>query len=165
MSARCVRNLTMLSLAAVLGAAVLPASAGPSGNVPFPADFRTWTHAKSVVAFAKDDPFHGYRNVYVNAAGAKAMTGGGAYAEGSVLVMSFHAPVKDGDTYTQGKPIKYVIMRKDGARAKATGGWAYEAYPAASMKPLVGDKTAEKCHDCHAAGAADNDFVFSRYAK
>ena len=168
MSARLAKlaGATLLSLPLLIPAP-LPSMvlAGGTGNAALPAVCRSWTHVKSAVAYNTDDAFYGYRNVYVNAAGEDALRGGGDYPDGSVLVMSFHVPVKNADTYVQGKPMKTVIMQKDHKGFAATGGWGYEAYKAGDTAPLVGDKAVEKSHACHAAQAGGRDFVFSSYVK
>jgi len=158
------RKLILAGAALSIGLMSLSAHAGgEGGNIPFPADFRGWNHTKSIVEPDKENPFHGFRNIYVNDTGIEAMKNGTAYPDGSLIVMSFHEPVLTEGAYAQGKPIKYVLMLKD-ASATASDGWTYEAYAAGAMKPLVGDKVVEKCHDCHTA-RRENDFVFSTYVK
>jgi len=162
-------NLTrMVGLSGIAAATVLisvAAIAGPRGNVPFPANYRHWTHTKSVVAFNKDDPFFGFRNVYANDPALEAMKTGVAYPDGSVLIMSFHQPIKGDGTYAMGKAIKYVVMAKDRKKFAATDGWGYEAYKAKGLTPIVGNAMMAKCHGCHVGGAKKSDFVFSKYAR
>lgn len=148
-------SLGILSLAAVAG--------GGKGNIPFPEDFRGWTHTKSTAETDRENPFFGYRNVYVNDIGIEAMRSGTAYPDGSLIVMSFHEPVAQDSAIVQGKPMKYVLMLKD-SDARETDGWRYEAYPADTMTPIVGADAAEKCHGCHTS-RREQDFVFSGYVE
>ncbi|MFQ5626080.1 MAG: cytochrome P460 family protein [Methyloligellaceae bacterium] len=134
-----------------------------AGNIPFPGDFRGWTHTKSVVTTKADHPLHGFRNIYVNDIGIQAMKTGGTYPDGSVIVMSFHKLVQQDSGLVQGGLIKYVLMQKD-RKLTSSDGWAYEAYKAGEMKPLVGDKIVEKCHGCHTS-KGKSDFVFSKYVQ
>lgn len=137
------------------------AAAEQKGNISFPKDFRAWMHVKSMVIFEKSHGLYGFHNVYANPASLQTLKSGGTYPEGSMLIAAFYEPVKDEVSFSQGKPLKYVVMKKD-SRFKDTGGWAYEAWSADEMKPLVGDKAKEKCHNCHMA-VMDADFVYSKF--
>jgi len=133
------------------------------GNIAFPADYRSWTHTKSIVTTDKEHPLYGFRNIYVNDTGIEAIRNGTVYPDGSLIVMSFHKPVEKDGAIVEGKLFKYVLMLKD-SKLTASDGWAYEAYKAGDMKPLIGGKMVEKCHNCHTS-KRESDFVFSKYVK
>lgn len=161
------RSGARAGLSAVLGVLMLagsPAGAGGKANVALPEGYRAWNHVKSMVIFDKSHGLYGFHNVYVNDRGLKALRSGGSYPSGSEFVVAFYEPVKDEASYSMGKPIQYVVMKKD-RRFKSTGGWAYEAYKAGDTKtPLVGAAAKEKCHTCHEAVRKD-DFVYSKFVE
>ena len=149
--------------AAKPAAAAAPAGAAAAAATPatLPADFRTWTHTKSMVIPDKKHGLYGFHNIYANdTALATVKKGTGVYAQGSTFVVSFYDVVDEGGTSNQGAKIMDAMMMKS-AKEKATGGWLYAAFDGAGKQKPV--NAAKDCHACHAQGAKKTDFVFSKY--
>lgn len=126
----------------------------------FPADYRSWAHAKSMVIGDKSHGLYGFHHVYVQPGALETYKKGGRHAEGAQMVVPFYEVVDDGKgTITQG-PLKMVaVMRKDKS-ATDTGGWRYGAF-GPDGKALALDVKAN-CYQCHTA-KKDRDFVFSEW--
>jgi Cytochrome P460 len=142
--------------AAVLSVAAASAALAASSR----ADFRAWTHVKSMVITDKSHGLYGFHNVYADRAALKALKSGSGYAEGSQFAVSFYEVASDGAMLSQGKKLMDTFMRKSAA-AKDTGGWVFEA-SGPDGKPLAID-VAKACYDCHATGAKGTGLVFSKY--
>jgi len=151
-----VRTVFGIGLAVLLGAAVAPASEKMVGHA---ADFRSWTHTKSMVIVDRSNGLYGMHNVYANNIALPTLKEGGAYKDGAEFAVSFHElETKDGGT-TQGKKIKVGFMRKDEKAAK-TDGWIYSALGPDGLPKEIDPVKA--CFDCHKK-AKDSDFIFSKY--
>lgn len=151
-----IRIAVGIGLAVLLGAAVVPAAEKAAGPA---ADFRSWTHTKSMVIVDRSNGLYGMHNVYANDIALATLKGGGSYKEGAEFAVSFHElETKDGGM-TQGKKIKVGFMRKD-AKAAGTDGWIYSALgPDGSPKEI---DPVKACFECHKK-AKDSDFIFSKY--
>ncbi|ROR34958.1 cytochrome P460 family protein [Inmirania thermothiophila] len=145
----------------VLLAALAVPSAFAAGNAPYPEGVREWIHVKSMVIHDRSHPLYGYHDVYVNPLGYGALRAGTPYPAGSTLAVVFYEAVAGEGSYSQGRPLKVVVMRKDPARTD-TGGWAFEAFRAGSREPLVGDAAREQCFGCHTQ-VRERDYVFSTF--
>ena len=118
-----IRIAAGIGLAVLLGAAAAPAAEKAAGPA---ADFRSWTHTKSMVIVDRSNGLYGMHNVYANSIALRTLKEGGTYGEGAEFAVSFHElETKDGGT-TQGRKIKVGFMRKDEKAAK-TDGWIYSA--------------------------------------
>jgi hypothetical protein len=147
----------------VLAAVVaLAATAALAAALPKPAEFRAWTHVKSMVITDKAHGLYGFHNVYADAAAAKALKTGAAYPEGAQFAVSFYDVTTDGAMVSQGPKRMDTFMRKD-ASAKTTGGWAFAA-SGPDGKPLALD-VVKGCYECHAGGAKGSDLVFSKWTE
>lgn len=125
-----------------------------------PKGFRSWTHVKSMVIPDKSHGLYGFHNVYVNGTALPALKAGGQYKDGAAFVASFYeVEVKDGMTM-QGAKKMDTVMIKD-RKASATGGWSYAAYGPDGKS--LGVDPVKACFECHAQGAKDSDFVFSKW--
>ncbi len=145
-----------IGLAVLLVAAVVAASE-KSANLA--ADFRSWTHTKSMVIVDRSNGLYGMHNVYANAIALPTLKEGGTYKEGAEFAVSFHElETKDGGT-SQGKKIKVGFMRKD-AKAAKTDGWVYSALGPDGLPKEIDPVKA--CFECHGK-AKDSDFIFSKY--
>ncbi len=145
-----------IALAALLGAAAVPASEQAAGPAR---DYRSWTHTKSMVIVDRSSGLYGMHHIYANDVALATLKAGGTYKDGAEFAVSFYElETKDGGT-TQGKKIKVGFMRKD-AKAAMTDGWIYSALgPDGLPKPI---DPVKACFDCHKK-AKDSDFIFSRY--
>jgi hypothetical protein len=145
-----------LAIAAVLALAAGAAAAA----LPTSAEFRGWTHVKSMVITDKSHGLYGFHNVYADPAALKALKAGASYPDGSRFAVSFYEVAAEGAMLSQGKKLMDTFMRKDAA-AKATGGWTFEAL-GPDGKPLAID-AVKACYECHATGAKASGLVFSKY--
>ena len=148
-----------LALVAVLS---LVATAALASAFPKAAEFRGWTHVKSMVITDKSPGLNGFHAVYADPAAAKALRTGQAYPEGARFAVSFYDVVTDGAMISQGAKRMDTFMRKD-ASARATGGWAFGA-TGPDGKALEVD-VVKGCYECHAGGAKGSDLVFSRWVE
>lgn len=161
-----------LSMVVVLGLAAGLAAQYGGGAKPekFPADYRTWTHVKSMVIHDPAHPLHadfgGIHHVYVNKKGLDTLKRGGSspsYPDGTVFVFDLlEANLEDG-TYVEGKRKALATMTKGAKRYVETGGWAFVVYPGGdSSKPMSGEAT-RSCFACHDTQASKSDYVFSQW--
>lgn len=156
--------LTFAAVAAALATAALAAS---HPEVPYPANYRTWTHVKSMViepGHALHATFGGIHHLYANEA---AMQGyrGGKFPDGAVIVFDLlEAQAKD-NTVTEGARKVVGVMQRDTKKFAATGGWGFEGFAGDSQtQRAVGANAAAACFACHQA-RAQNEYVFSSYRR
>jgi len=147
-------------LAAVAVALVASAALAAGAAFPKAAEFRGWTHVKSMVITDKAHGLYGFHDVYADPAALKALQAGKGYPEGAQFAVSFYDVVTDGAMISQGAKRMDTFMRKDAA-AKTTGGWAFGA-SGPDGKPLELD-VVKGCYECHAGGAKGSDLVFSKW--
>ena len=148
----------------VLALAAATAVAATTG-VPYPANYRYWTHVKSMViepGHALHGAFGGIHHLYAN---EKAMTGyrTGKFPDGAVIVFDlFDAETKD-HAITEGARKVVGVMHRDAGKYAATGGWGFEGFAGDSQtQRVVGANAATACFTCHQA-QREQDYVFSRY--
>ena len=151
-------RINRLAVAAVLS--LVTATAALAATLPRAAEFRRWTHVKSMVITDKSHGLYGFHNIYADPAALKALKAAEAYPEGAQFAVSFYEVTTDGPMFGQGKKLMDAFMRKD-LNAKATGGWAFGA-SGPDGKPLAID-VAKACFECHANGAKATGLVFSKY--
>ena len=109
-------------------------SSGYAGDnkVPYPEDYRNWTHVKSMIIEEGNplqNPFQGIHHVYAN---KKALAGlnQGKYTDGAVLVFDLlNAEKKDNTIQESGRKL-VGVMHKDARKYSATGGWGFEGFAA-----------------------------------
>jgi hypothetical protein len=134
-------------------------------EVPYPANYRSWTHVKSMViepGHSLHAAFGGIHHLYAN---DKAMAGyrSGKFGDGAVIVFDLlEAPAKD-HAVTEGARKVVGVMHKDARKYAATGGWGFEGFAGDSQSErVVGANAATACFACHQAQSASG-YVFSRY--
>jgi hypothetical protein len=163
-------------LVAVLGLGVLqagtqgqkaPASEKAGTALMLPANYRHWTHVKSMAILDPEHPlynaFAGIHHVYVNDRGlATLRKGTGTYPDGTVFVFDLlEAPTVD-KAVAEGKRKAIAIMVKDAARFASTGGWGWELFPGGDgSKRGVKDASAE-CYACHIS-QKNTDYVYTKW--
>jgi hypothetical protein len=155
-----------LTLLALVASGVASAEQGKGTEVPYPAGYRQWAHAKSMLIYSDKNPlfgqFGGLHHVYVNPTGFTAMTKGGSFPDGSVLVFDLLAAKDENGAWVEGDRKLVAVMVKDREKYKPTGGWAFEAFKGDSRtERLVNDAQAQ-CFSCHQQQRA-NDFVYSGF--
>jgi hypothetical protein len=152
--------------AAALGlsaAAALAANAFP--EVPYPANYREWTHVKSMViepGHALHATFGGIHHLYANDKAVQGYRGGG-WPDGAVIVFDLLEAQSADHTVTEGKRKVLGVMHRDAKKFAATGGWGFEGFAGDSRtQRAVGANAAAACFGCHQARKPD-DYVFSSY--
>lgn len=140
------------------------ASAGASETeVPYPTDYRDWSHVKSMViedGHELFDAFGGIHHIYAN---EKAMEGyqGGKFADGSVIIFDLLQVERKNNAMSEGPRKALAVMHKDSTEFSETGGWGFEAFAEGdATKPTVKNNAVEACFTCHTA-RQNQDYVFS----
>ena len=157
------KKLLTLSMPVVLAAAAT--FAATTAEVPYPANYRSWTHVKSMViepGHALHASFGGIHHLYANDA---AMQGyrAGAFPDGAVIVFDLlAAPAKD-HAITEGARKVVGVMHRDAKKFAATVGWGFEGFAGDSeVERVVGASAATACFACHQSQRG-REFVFSSY--
>ena len=136
-------------------------------TAPFPKEFRTWAHVKSVLvgpqsaAFATEGGIH---HIYAN---QKALEGyeTGKFPDGSVIVYDLLETKDVAGNTIEGPTRRIDVMVKQGQLSSATAGWGFMSFPGGN--PAAGKLTVERqaaCAACHAQ-RKDHDSVFSEFRK
>ena len=153
------QSIVLLTLAAAAAVAAAPA------ELPYPANYREWTHVKSMViepGHALHATFGGIHHLYAN---ASAMTGyrTGKFPDGAVIVFDLLEAQANDHTVVEGARKVVGVMQRDARKYAATGGWGFEGFAGDSKtQRVVGANAATACFACHQAQRAQ-DYVFSRY--
>ena len=137
----------------------------PQNQIPYPQDYRKWTHVKSQLIGPQSVFFKsggGIHHIYAN---EKAMEGyrTGKFADGAILVFDLlEAKEKEGVT-TEGRRERIDVMLKNAQGFSDSGGWGFERFLGDSEKdrPLT-EEHRGLCFDCHEQRKT-HDFVFSEY--
>lgn len=153
-------GLTIIS--ATLGA--LAFAAAPA-EVPYPANYRQWTHVKSMV-IGPGHPLHatfgGIHHLYANEPAMKGYRDG-KFPDGAVIVFDLLEATSADNAVTEGKRKVVGVMHRDAKKYAATGGWGFEGFAGDSQtQRVVGANAATACFACHQA-RKPNDYVFSDY--
>lgn len=171
MSTRITGKLTCTSLLVLALAISLGAQYGGGARAEkFPADYRTWTHVKSMVIHDAAHPLHadfgGIHHVYVNKKGLATLRRGGAevsYPDGTVFVFDLlEANLEDG-AYVEGQRKAVATMTKHAKRYAETGGWSFVVYPGGDPAQPQSGETTRSCFACHDTQASKSDYIFSRW--
>jgi hypothetical protein len=157
-------HVSILALAAVLGALGAGTSGQTGGQVAFPEGYRGWTHTKSMVVqegHFLHYQFGGIHHIYANPMALAALQGKTSFPDGSVLVFDVLAAKPDQNALLEGPRTLVAVMEKDAKRFAKTGGWGYEAFKGDARQRTVTDGGA-KCHACHKSRRS-HDFVFHEW--
>jgi hypothetical protein len=150
-------------LVAALLAAALHAADPPT--VPYPTNYRSWTHVKSMIiepGHALHAAFGGIPHLYANEQAMKGYRTGN-FADGAIIVFDLLEATSAEHTVTEGKRKVLGVMHRDARRFAATGGWGFEGFAGDSRtERAVGAKAATACFACHQA-KRDAGYVFSSY--
>jgi hypothetical protein len=146
-----------ITCGAVISLAVLGLSAADTApNVPYPGNYRSWQHVKSVVAVQDGKIFHFYGN-------QPAMDGyrAGKFPNGSILVReTLRAVAGEGEskgTLKEGEFTSLDVMVKDDQVYRDTAGWGFETFDGNASRTT---KDRAQCYSCHSK-QKDHDLVFS----
>jgi|SRR6187399_740614 hypothetical protein len=149
----------------VLGLVTTAALAAAAPEVPYPTNYRSWTHVKSMViepGHSLHAAFGGIHHLYAN---EQAMTGyrTGKFPDGAVIVFDLLEASDKDHAVTEGARKVVGVMHRDERKYAATGGWGFEGFAGDSqVQRAVGAKAATACFACHQAQSATG-YVFSRY--
>jgi hypothetical protein len=146
-------------------AAVGALQAGAPAEVAYPANYREWTHVKSMIiepGHALHASFGGIHHLYAN---ERAMQGyrSGRFPDGAVIVFDLLEATSADHTVTEGTRKVLGVMQRDSQRFAATGGWGFEGFVGDSRtQRAVAGNAATACFACHQA-RRDQQYVFSSY--
>ena len=132
--------------------------------VPYPDEYRTWTHVKSTLispAHANYAANGGFQHIYAN---ALAMNGyrTRSFPEGSVIVFDWLEMQDKNGSFLEGPRRQTDVMVKDSTRYPATGGWGFQRYAGDSKTELAASPTPAQCFACHTRLKQDG-LVLSTY--
>jgi hypothetical protein len=166
-----------VSMATVFGApgdsapVVTAMAAQASGNTGLPPDYASRLR---ILGETVHDERHGLTTVYANdLVVAVAKTEAAHYPNGSMIVMEFAEPQRDGEDQlmrdAHGQPIKRSITHVDVMRrvggfgevygASRAGEWEFASYRADGTL-LIAPANAVQCAACHLKAGAEKDYVF-----
>lgn len=155
-----------LKLATTVASLILTLSSvshADGDKVPYPTDYRNWSHVKSMViepGHPLENPFQGIHHVYGN---AKALRGlkNGKYTDGSVLVFDLLNYVEKDKTIQEAGRKLVGVMHKDAKKYAQTGGWGFEGFAANSKTKRLTKDGGAACFGCHAPQKGSG-YVFSQ---
>lgn len=152
-----------LALAAAALAGVASSAAAQKAAPALPANFRAWTHVRSVAVTDPEHGMYGFHDGYANEAalrGLRAKTRPVRYEDGATFVVSIYEIVERDGITGAGAKRRDVVQVKD-RTATETGGWRFAAYDPAGRSIAVDPAT---CFECHRE-ARDSDHVFTSYRR
>jgi hypothetical protein len=158
------RHLLALS-AIALASVAAPVFTSSSRVIPFPDDYRQWTHVKSTLVGPHSASFEsngGYHHFYAN---AKAMEGyrTGTFPDGSILVDDGLAGLEKDGVTIEGKRRRLAVMVKDSRAFAGSAGWGFEWFPGDSRVGTLSRDGKAACLACHQR--ATRDLVYSQFRK
>jgi hypothetical protein len=131
-------------------------------DVPYPENFRKWTHIKTGYVGKENPNFNingGFHHIYGN---EKAMQGylSGNFPEGSIIAFDvIEGLVQVSSNIKEGNRRHVDVMVKDSTKYNATGGWGYEEFNGDSKTQKNTTPVIQtQCFNCH---ASQKDYVFS----
>lgn len=147
----------------VVAMAALAGSRGSS--IPFPGDYRQWTHVKSTLVGPQAPGFQnngGYHHFYAN---DKAMEGykTGTFPDGSILIDDGLEAKEQGGVTTEGPRRRVAVMVKDSRRFGDSQSWGFETFPGDSRDGALSVAQKSACLACHQR--ASRDLVYSQFRK
>jgi hypothetical protein len=156
------KMIASLSLAAAIAAGAIAAT---PDEVAYPANYRAWSHVKSMV-IEPGHPLHasfgGIHHLYANEAAMRGYRSG-AFPDGAVIVFDLLAAQSQEHAVTEGARKVVGVMQRDAKKFAATGGWGFEAFAGDSRtERVVATNAATACFACHQSQQA-HGYVFSRY--
>ena len=156
-----------LALGAVMTAgAVIWAQNRDAPGRPYPRDFRSWRHVKSIVIGPEHKSFPNRGGIHHYYANGPAVEGyrTGSFPNGSVIVDE-GVFTKDGTDQAKGILLEadrrgLDVMVKNDQRYTATGGWGFEHFDRDGATGTLSADGRGKCLECHATAARDHVFSY-----
>ena len=120
-------------------------------QVPYPDNYRTWSHVKSTMIGPSHKNFStmgGFQHIYANEA---AMTGyrTRSFPEGSVITFDWLEMTENNGAFLEGPRRQLDVMIKDSKRFATTGGWGFQRFVKDSKTELASSPTPQECFACH----------------
>jgi hypothetical protein len=165
------RSNSVLTLAGAVmtAAAAICAQNKDVPDVPYPRDFRSWQHVKSIVIGPEHKSFPNRGGIHHYYANEPAVEGyrTGTFPNGSMIVDEA-VFTKDGTDQATGILLEgdrraLDVMVKNDQRYKDSGGWGFEHFDRDSTTAMLSAEGRNKCFECHSTAARDH--VFSAIRK
>lgn len=153
--------LTTVTAAATLLVGCLSHGIQTGDRVPYPEDYRSWHHVKSMViqpGHALHDAFGGIHHVYANDAALSGLSTG-RYADGSVFAFDLLAVAEGGNAIQEAQRKVLGVMHKSEAAFPSTGGWGFAGFTSPGQDIVT--NMQEQCFKCHAPQQSSG-YVFSK---
>jgi hypothetical protein len=150
----------------ILGSITIAAiGAQPAPAVPFPHDYRSWQHVKSLVIGPEHRSFASRGGIHHYYANKKAVEGyrTGRFPNGSVIAAEA-VVAEDGTGQAKGALLEgqrrfMDVMVKNDRLYRDTGGWGFAHFEGEATGRLEAAGPTQ-CYECHAK-RKDRDHVFS----
>jgi hypothetical protein len=151
--------IVLLVVVAAAAMAVTPA------EVAYPANYRSWTHVKSMV-IETGHPLHasfgGIHHLYANESALEGYRSG-KFPDGAVIAFDLLEANAGDHAVSEGARKVLGVMQRDAVKFAATGGWGFEGFVGGDPgKRAVGANAATACFACHRAQES-RGFVFSAW--
>ena len=150
----------------LLVAAGIACAEDAGAPVPFPAEYRKWAVARSLVVGPENKSFAfngGFHHYYAN---EKAVEGflTGHFPDGSVVVDERLEIRQEGGAAFEGPRKSVAVMDKSLARYPMTGGWGFDVFAADNRTEGAPGSVRAACFACHSQ-RKEHDFLFSEFRK
>lgn len=149
------------------GVALVAFAAPGSPEVPYPDNYRQWTHVRTGViqqgnpAFSQ---FGGFHHIYANGIALKGYDSR-RFNNGAILVFDVLEAEEKNNSLTEGSRKIIDVMVRDSVLYAETGGWGFEEFNGDSKTERnVKSMAQTACFSCHAV-RREQGFVFSSYRK
>lgn len=133
--------------------------------VPFPTDYRSWFHVKSLVIGPSHRLFAGRGGIHHYYANDLAVIGyrTGTFPDGAIVVAEA-VYAQEGEGPAQGALLEggrrfLDVMVKDRNLYAQTGGWGFQHFKKEETQGALSAKEQMQCYECHSTAP---DQVFSR---
>ncbi len=135
---------------------------------PFPKDYRSWTHVKSMAIVDPKHPlfgaFGGIHHIYANPSAEMSLKNKGDFPKGAAFAFDLLEANEAGGSYTEGKRKFVAVMYRDAKKFSDANGWSWQVYEEGDPKrPSLTSRDAQKaCASCHTEVGAKH-FVFTEW--
>lgn len=153
--------LVLITACSIVFSSFLPEET-PDEGIPYPEDYRTWTHVKTHIVRPHNPAFKivgGFNHVYAN---REAMIGyrTGKFPNGSIIVSDVIKVSEDSLSTLEGERMHIDVMMRDSLKFDDIGGWRFETFDKSTTTRLLTTGTRAGCNNCHRKTA---DMVFSTF--
>jgi hypothetical protein len=156
-----------ITAAVVVLTYVLGRGAASDDTIPFPLEYREWSHVKSALVGPQSPAFSteaGIHHVYAN---PKALEGyrQGSFPDGSILVYDLLETREEAGITSEGRQKRVDVMVKDRRRYADSAGWGFASFKGSDRtNGTLGSDRKAACVGCHAK-QRDHDSVFSEFRR